>query len=166
MKLMKHAKEKSAALVPLSPVSSAWSPLWPLRRLRDDIDRLFEEPFGEWPAPFGGFLDQWGPPVDVYQDKDKVVVKVEIPGMKKEDIEISMVGDLLNISGERKEETEHKGAESYRSERYFGRFHRSFPLPVAVEAGKIEAHYKDGVLTITCPKTEEAKRKHIEIKVE
>jgi HSP20 family protein len=76
-----------------------------------------------------------------------------------------MTEGLLNIAGERKEEAEFKDSESYRSERYFGHFHRSISLPAVVEANKIEAHYKDGVLTVTCPKTEEAKRKQVEIKV-
>jgi HSP20 family protein len=163
MKLVKHGKEKSG---PLTPVSRGWSPLAPLRRLQQDIDRLFEEPFGELLSPTRGLTEVWGPAVDVYEDKANVFVKVEIPGMKKEDIEVYMTGEMLNIAGELREEAEHKGAESYRSERYFGRFHRSIPLPTSVEAGKIKAQYKDGVLTITCPKTEEAKRKEVGIKVE
>jgi HSP20 family protein len=163
MKLAKHSKEKSGAL---APVSRAWTPFGPLKRLQEDIDRLFEAPFGGWLAPAREMLEAWGPVVDVYEDKNNVVVKVEIPGMKKEEIEVYMDAGLLNIAGERKEEIEHKGAERHRSERYFGRFHRSFSLPTLVEAKKIEAHYKDGVLTVTCPKTEEAKRKEVEIKVE
>lgn len=163
MKLVKHGKETSE---PLAPVSRAWTPFWPLRRLQEDIDRLFEEPFGGWLAPTRGLLETWVPAADVYEDKENVFVKVELPGMKREQIEVSMSGEMLNISGERKEEAEFKGAESYRRERYFGRFHRSVSLPTAVEAKKIEAHYKDGILMVTCPKTEEAKRKEIEIKVE
>ncbi len=164
MKLAKHGKEKSG---PLAPVSRAWSPFWsPLRRLQEDIDRLFEEPFGEWVAPARGFLEVWGPAVDVYEDKEHVFVKAEIPGMKKEEIEVYMSDEKLSITGERKEEMEHEGAESYRRERYFGRFHRSIVLPAPIEAGKIEAHYKDGVLTVICPKTEEAKRKQVEIQVD
>ena len=166
MKLIKHQKAKSGLPVRLSPVSRAGSPFWPLRRLGEDLERLFEEPFSEWPLRTRGFFDGWGPPVDVYQDKDNVFVKIEVPGMKKEEIEVSMLGEQLSISGERKEESEYRGAESYQSERWFGRFHRSLSLPAAVEAGKIEAHYKDGVLTIICPKTEEAKRRQIEIKVD
>jgi HSP20 family protein len=94
------------------------------------------------------------------------VVKAELPGMKKEEIDVSVSENMLNISGERKEEAECAGAESYRAERYFGRFYRSIPLPVSVEGDKIHAEYKDGILTITCPKAEEAKRKQIEVKVE
>lgn len=163
MKLMKHEHSKSGAL---TPVSKTWQPFWPLRRLREDIDRLFEEPFGLWPAPSHGLFGKWGPAVDVYEDKDNVFVEVEIPGMKKEEIEVFMSGEELNIAGERKEEAEYKGAEIYRSERYFGSFHRSIALPTAVDAKRIQAHYRDGVLTVTCPKTEEARRKEVEIKVE
>jgi len=111
-------------------------------------------------------FEGWFPAVDVYEDKDNVFVRVELPGMKKEDIEVFVSGDSLNISGERKEEAEHKGAEGYRTERYFGRFQRSIPLPVPVQADQIHAEYKDGILTIRCPKTEEAKRKQIEVKLE
>ena len=163
MKLIKHGKVESG---PLATVSRGWSPFWPLNRMQEDFDRLFDEPFGRWLAPTRGFFHGWGPAIDVYEDKDNVLVKVEIPGMKKEEIEVYITEDLLDISGERKEETEFKSAESYRSERYFGRFHRSITLPTAVEANKIEAHYKDGVLTVTCPKTEEAKRKQVEVKVD
>ena len=163
MKLTKHEHAKSG---PLVPVSKTWQPLSPLRRLQEDIDRLFDEPFDLWPAPSHGFFGKWGPAVDVSEDKDNVFVKVEIPGMKKEEIEVYMSGEELNIAGERKEEAEYKGAESYRSERYFGRFHRSIELPTAVDAKRIRAHYKDGVLAVTCPKTEESKRKEVGIKVE
>lgn len=104
--------------------------------------------------------------VDVYEDKDNVVVKAELPGAKKEDIDVSVSGTMLNLAGVRKEEIEYEGTEGYRAERYFGRFQRGIVLPVPVEGDKIQAEYKDGVLTITCPKTTEAKRKQIEIKVE
>jgi len=103
--------------------------------------------------------------VDDFEDKDNVIVKAELPGMKKEDIEVTLAGDMLSISGERKEEKESKDAENYRSERYFGRFQRSVTLPHQVDPNKIQASYKDGILTVTLPKSEEAKRKQIEVKV-
>jgi HSP20 family protein len=162
MKLVKHEKEKAGRL---APISSRWSPMWPLSRLQSDIDRLFE-PLERWFLPTAETLETWAPAIDVYEDKDTVFVKAELPGMKKEEIEVSVRDEMLHISGERKEETEYKGAETYRAERYFGRFYRSMPLPVAVEENKIEAHYENGVLTIKCPKTEEAKRKQIAIKVD
>ena len=85
--------------------------------------------------------------------------------MKKEEIEVTLHDGSLSISGERKSETKHEDAEVYRAERFFGRFQRSVTLPAPVAADKIKAHYKDGVLTITLPKTEEAKPKQIDVSV-
>ena len=84
--------------------------------------------------------------------------------MKKEDIAVSLEGSTLTVSGERKQEQERKEGETYRSERFFGRFQQSITLSQQVDPKKIQANYKDGVLTITLPKSEEAKRKQIEIK--
>jgi HSP20 family protein len=92
-------------------------------------------------------------------------VKVELPGMKKEDINISLHDGSLSISGERKSEGQYEDAEVYRAERFFGRFQRSVTLPAAVAADKVKAQYKDGILTVTLPKTEEAKPKHIDVNV-
>jgi HSP20 family protein len=100
------------------------------------------------------------------EDRDRVLVKFEMPGLKKEDFKVLLSGQNLTITGERKVETEEKSAEIYRTERYFGHFHRSVPLPATVDARKVKAHYKNGILTIICPKTEEAKRKELEIMVD
>jgi len=134
-----------------------------LGRIRNEINRLFEEPFG-FTTPATALYEGWSPAVDVYEDKDKITVRAEMPGLKKEDIEVSVVGDTLMITGERKQEEERREENTYRAERYFGRFQRSITLPTLVESNKIQASYKDGVLTITCPKSEEAKRKQIEVK--
>ena len=91
------------------------------------------------------------------------MVKAEIPGMKKEDIEISLHNGSLTIAGERKEEKEVKESESFRSERFQGRFQRTFTLPGKVDAEKITASYKDGVLTVVLPKSEETKPKQIPV---
>ena len=160
MKLVKHRKEQPG---PLAPVSRAWSPFWTLPWLEENIDRLFNEPFAGWFPPMRTF--EWAPAADVYEDKNNLFVKVELPGMKKEDIKVSVTGDTLNITGLRKEEAEYKEAETYCTERYFGHFQRAIALPTSVVGGKIQAHYKDGILTVTCPKTEEAKRHETEIKV-
>ena len=143
-----------------------WSTFDHLNRLRDEIDRAFQSSFGSFGelGPSTGFLEGWSPAVDLHEDKDKLSVKAELPGMKKEDIDVSLHGDTLSISGERKHEEERKEGEHYRSERYFGRFQRSIQLPHAVDGNKIEASYRDGILTVTLPKTEEAKRKQIQIK--
>jgi HSP20 family protein len=140
-----------------------WSSFDQLNRLRDEIDHVFQSSFGNWGLNMG-FLEGWTPTVDLIDEKDKFILKAELPGMKKEDIDVSLHGDTVNICGERKKEEEHRAGESYRSERYFGRFQRSVPLPQAVDGNRIEAAYRDGVLTVTLPKTEEAKRKQIEIK--
>jgi HSP20 family protein len=163
MKLAKHreAKEKSVA-----PVSRVLAPFWPQRRWSGELEHFWEDPFAGWLSPGESFYEAWTPAVNVYEEKDNVIVKVELPGMKKEELEVYLTGDQLNIAGERKFENEEKTAKLYRSESYFGRFHRSVRLPSPVKAEKIAAHYKDGILSITCPKTEEAKRKEIEIKVE
>jgi HSP20 family protein len=92
-------------------------------------------------------------------------VKVELPGMKKDEIEISLHDGVLTVSGERKTENEVKEGQTFRSERYFGKFQRSVTLPTAVDAGKVKAAYKDGVLTIDLAKAEEAKPKQIEVSV-
>jgi HSP20 family protein len=134
-----------------------------LNRLHREIDRLFEEPFG-FLTPSTSFFEGWTPAVDIYEDNDKYVLKAELPGMKKEDIDVSLDGSTLTVSGERKHEEEKKEGESYRSERFFGRFQRSVTLPAAIQANKIDATYKDGILTITLPKAEEAKRKQIQVK--
>jgi len=161
MKLSRREKQDRGALAPFN-----WGGPWTqVSRLRNEINRLFEDPFSLL-APSTSFFEGWTPAVDVFEDKDKYVVKAELPGMKKEDIEVSLDGNTLTISGERKHEEEKKEGETYRSERFFGRFQRSVTLPAAVQANKIEASYKDGMLTVTLPKSEEAKPKQIQIKAE
>jgi HSP20 family protein len=142
---------------------AALAPRNELSRIRNEIDRLFEDPFSLL-APGTSFFEGWTPALDVYEDKDKITVKTELPGMRKEDIEVSLDGNTLTIAGERKSEEEKKERETYRSERYFGRFQRSITLPTPVDATKIQANYKDGILTITLPKSEEAKPKQIQVK--
>lgn len=161
MKLIKHRKQAAEEAVPVS-----LKPFWPIRRLQSEIDRLFEEPFGTWLTPDGPFLEKWMPALDLMENKDNVIVKFEMPGLKKDEFKVFLTGETLNITGERKSETEEKSAELHHTERYFGQFHRIVVLPAPVDASKIEAHYKDGILTVTCPKTEEAKRNEIEIKVD
>jgi HSP20 family protein len=108
-------------------------------------------------------LNAWVPPVDVHENAETLVVKAELPGMKKEDIQVTLHDGLLSISGERKSDVEQKEGETHRTERFFGRFQRSITLTAPVNADKIEASYKDGVLTVTLPKTEEAKPRQIEV---
>jgi HSP20 family protein len=130
--------------------------------LRDEMDRLFDSSFGPtFRAP--GALSRWTPALDVYQDKDQFTVVVELPGLKKEDIEISLHNDVLTLSGERKQEK--KDEEGHRNERFFGRFQRSVTLPTSVDSNKVKATYQDGILKIVLPKAEEAKPKQIEVSI-
>jgi HSP20 family protein len=110
-------------------------------------------------------LEGWFPAVDVYEDKDNLLVKAELPGIRKEDVGISFHNGNLILSGERKQEEKNESAQPYRSERWVGRFHRTINLPCRVEADKIKATYNEGVLTVTLPKAEEAKAKQIPISV-
>jgi HSP20 family protein len=110
---------------------------------------------------FGG----WHPPVDIYEDKDGVVLKAELPGMKKDDIDVRVENNVLTMNGQRKREQEVKEDGYYRCERSYGSFSRSFSLPTTVDVKKINASYKDGVLTVSLPKLEEAKPKQIDVKV-
>lgn len=142
--------------------------MWPiafgrLTDLREEIDRLFEEPLAELTRG-SQVLSGWTPAMDLYEDKDNVFVRVEVPGMKKEDIDLSLHNGTLSVSGERKSEDTYKDADVYRAERFFGRFQRTVTLPTSVATDKVKAEYKDGILTVTLPKAEEAKAKQIELK--
>ncbi|MCX6922254.1 MAG: Hsp20/alpha crystallin family protein [Verrucomicrobia bacterium] len=146
------------------PELSTWPGFGRLTDLRDEIDRLFESPLAELTRT-SRLLSGWTPALDLHEDKDNLFVKVELAGMKREDIEVSLHEGSLSISGERKSEQKHQDTEVYRAERFFGRFQRTVTLPTPVAADKVKAQYKDGVLTITLPKTEEAKPKHIDVNV-
>ena len=131
-----------------------------LTDLREEIDRLFEAPLARTSELLG-----WAPAFDVYEEKDNFVVKAEVPGMRKEDINVSLHDGDLIISGERKPEPKSEGTEVYRSERYFGKFQRLVTLPATVAANNVKAEYKDGILTVTLPKSEEAKPRQIQVDV-
>jgi HSP20 family protein len=146
------------------PALSSWPGFGRLTNLRDEIDRLFEVPLAEL-ARSSQLLSGWTPAFDVYEDKDNFYVRAELPGMRKEDIDLSMHNGSLSISGERKSDDKLMEAEVYRAERFFGRFQRTITLPTQVAVEKIKAQYKDGVLSVTLPKAEEAKPKHIDVKV-
>jgi HSP20 family protein len=135
-----------------------------LLNLREEIRRLFEPPLTDGQRTTE-FFDGWTPAVDLYEDRESLFVKVELPGLKREEIEISVHDGTLSISGQRKANEADSSSQTFRSERFFGRFHRTLALPKPVAVDKITAAYKDGLLTVTLPKTEEAKPKQIEISV-
>jgi len=146
-----------------TPTMSTWSPFDRLASLRDEMDRLFDFNF---PSRDTGLFSGWSPALDLYDDKDALVVSAELPGMKKEEINISLHENVLTISGERRHERENKEGETFRSERYFGKFQRSVSLPTKVQVNGVKASYKDGILTVQLPKAEEAKPKQIEVNVD
>lgn len=143
----------------------AWSPFRHLSLLRNEIDRLFDSPMDALTTNSQQFLNGWLPPVDLYEEKDALVLRAELPGMKKDDIEISLHGDVLTLSGHRKEAALDGNAETYRAERFLGRFQRTLTLPIPVDSRNVNASYRDGILTVSLPKAEEAKPKQIDVKV-
>ena len=146
------------------PELGSWLRFGRLTNLRDEIDRLFEAPLSEL-ARSSQIFSGWTPALDVYEDKDNVFVRAELPGMKREDISLTLHDGSLSISGERKSEEKLRDAEVYRSERFFGHFQRTVTLPTPVQAETVKAQYKDGILTVTLPKAEEAKPKQINVNV-
>ena len=146
------------------PEFSTWTGFGQLTNLRDEIDRLFETPLAEL-ARSSQLLSGWNPAFDVYEDKDNVYVRAELPGMRKEEIDLSLHNGSLSVFGERKSDDTLKDAEVYRAERFFGRFQRTITLPTPVAVDKIKAQYKDGILSVTLPKAEEAKPRHIDVTV-
>jgi HSP20 family protein len=131
-----------------------FAPMMPLRR---EMTRLFDDFFRGWdmPAAFnGGALT---PHVDVKESEKEIVVTAELPGVSEKDVEVSISGDMLTLKGEKKAEKEEKDENWHRIERRYGSFHRSFSLPSEVDAEKIVASYKNGVLTVTLPKSKAAR---------
>ena len=115
---------------------------------------------------FSGFKDAWAMALDISEDENNLIVKADLPGLKKEEIGISLEDDILTIKGERKSEEEKKDKNYHRVERSHGVFERSIDLGVAVDETKIKATYKDGVLEVALPKKEKPVSKQIEIKAE
>ncbi len=136
----------------------------PLGLLHDEMDTLFNRFFGpDWalePLRTG----YWMPALDIAERENEVLVKAELPGMKVEDFDIQVQGNVLSISGEKKESKEDKDENYYHAERRYGSFRREVTLTSEVDVDKIKADYKDGVLTITLPKTEQSKPKKINVK--
>jgi HSP20 family protein len=165
--MAERAKEKETkALSPRRPFGE-------LAGWERDMDRMFEDFFGRrvrpwWPERWfrGDEMEARPPVVDVFEEKDDVVVKAELPGMEKDNIEVNLTDHMLTIKGEKKKEEEVKKENYYRAERSYGSFVRSLELPREVQADKVKAAFKNGILEIRMPKTEEAKAKEVKVKVE
>jgi HSP20 family protein len=138
-----------------------WDPFRELEEMERRVEDVFRRPllpmtWRRLPVEMG-----WAPAIEMFEKEDRFVVKAELPGMKKEEIDISVVGDTLTIKGERKAETEVKEEDYYCCERSYGSFFRSIAIPSNVDADKIKATYDDGVLEVTLPKAVKGKPKKI-----
>lgn len=141
-----------------------WRPFKEISTLRKEMDTLLNKFFGK-PSLVEAFGGEWSPTLDVSETDVSIIVKAELPGLEAKDIDVSLSGDVLTIKGEKRKEEEEKDEQYHYSERYYGSFQRSFRLPTTIQSDKIEAGFEKGVLKITLPKTEEAKKKEIKIEV-
>jgi HSP20 family protein len=148
-------------LIRWSPRREQWDPFAGLAEIQNEVNRLLDTSLRRQ----GGLEAAFSPALDLVVEKDNVVVKADLPGLTKDDVTVTLQDGYLAIRGEKKQETEKKEANYFLSERVHGSFTRSIELPSAVDAQKIEARFKDGVLTVTLPKAEEAKPKQIAVKV-
>lgn len=152
---------------PFHRSSGMWNPWETL----EDMENQFETAFGRLPARFNGNKEEnlvateWAPLVDIAEDEKEYMVKVELPEIKKDQVKVTVDDGVLSISGERKFEKEEKNKKYHRIERSYGSFLRSFSLPDGADGAKINAEFKDGVLVVRVPKTETAKTKAVEVKV-
>jgi len=158
------AEEKAKELMKAEPV-------WPLAHhgeLERFFDEVFRRPFSHVSFPRFGFAtaEEIVPSMDIFEAGGDVVVKAELPGMKKEDIEVTVTDSSITISGEKKKEDEVKKKNYYKYERSYGSFCRTFSLPTTVKTDKVKSTFKDGILEIRMPKTEEAKSKEVKVKIE
>jgi HSP20 family protein len=176
--MVKRDKEGNGAKAPaqrggqaLAPRPAERPPLpafradYPLRWLRDEMDQLFDRFFGRWPAAW----EPMGPPerfwdVDVEEADNEIVARAEAPGFEPKDFDIHVSGNTLTIQAEHKEEGEEKQEGYRRWHQRYGRFQRSIPLSTAVDADKVEARYRNGILEVRLPRTEPSPRRRIEVK--
>jgi HSP20 family protein len=150
---------------PQTSTISRWDPFSELLDMRCEMDQLFGSFFGGTPATMAAAEGVWAPAVDIHETKDGFVVEAELPGMKQDDIQITIVEDTLTLKGERKSEREVREEGYTRVERAYGTFQRALALPSVVDSTKVRAKYKDGVLTIELPKKEEARPREIKVQV-
>jgi HSP20 family protein len=139
-----------------------WRRRGALRPFRRELEEFWDRFFGEMPLAEGP--EAWMPSIDISETDGSVMVKAEMPGMEAKDIDIDITGDVLTLRGEKKVEEEKKEERYYCRERHYGSFQRSFRLPAGVHSDKVDAKFKNGVLTIDIPKSEESKHQRIEIK--
>ena len=139
------------ALIRWRPTTETWDPFAGLEDIRREVNRMFDTAFA--------------PALDVVEEKDSFLVKIDLPGLSKDDVSVSIQDNFLIVKGERKHDAEKKDTNFYHRERVHGTFARTIELPTSVDAGKVLATFRDGVLAVTLPKTEAAKPKEIKVSV-
>jgi HSP20 family protein len=142
-----------------------WEPFTNLVGIQGEVNRLFDTFLGRPGVTGTQAMRAWLPAVDLQETKDDLVLKVEVPGVREKDVSVSITGDLLTIKGERRWEDESKNQKFLHVERAYGQFERMIQLPLAVQADKVKATYRDGVLEITLPKAESLKPREIKIDI-
>ena len=140
-----------------------WEPFRDLVTTQDRLNRLFNETMGRFIGSEGLRSGAWLPPVDIYETEQNIVLQAELPGVDPKDVEATVHEGTLYLKGERKYEKEVKEESYHHVEGAYGTFARTFELPASVDADRVQAEFKDGVLTLTMPKKEEAKAKRIKI---
>jgi HSP20 family protein len=138
-----------------------WDPFREVSTMREDMERLFDSMLGRFPREREQAL--WAPAVDVEETNEAMIIRAELPGMKREDIKVKVAEDMVTISGERKYDTEKKDRTFHRVERAYGSFQRTIVLPVSVQGEKAAASYKTGLLELVLPKAERVKAREITV---
>lgn len=165
--MAEKSKEKETRTV------APWRPFMGLTGWESDTDAMMEESFGRRMLPW--WRERWlrthetdikPPRVDVFEEKDEIVVKAELPGIEKDDVEVNLTDHTLIIKGEKKKAKEVKDENYYRAERSYGTFLRALDLPKEVRPDKVKASFKNGILEVRMPKTDEAKAKEVKVKVD
>lgn len=175
--LKKGKGKKETAVVPSRKGEVVPEKKWQPARTFEEFERMIEDfwrqPFPSILPPFPslfrslkGDLFRGGPSVDVYEEKNDIVVKAEIPGLSKENMQVSLTANTLTLSGEKKKEEEVKEEEYSYSERTYGKFSRTISLPCDVKSDQGKATFKNGILEVRIPKTEEAKKRHFTVEID
>ncbi|MRR17196.1 MAG: Hsp20/alpha crystallin family protein [Deltaproteobacteria bacterium] len=147
-------------------VRSEMHPMMTLRNFDKWFDDILPRPFTPFFPRLRGMEEELMPEVDIFEANGDLVLKAELPGMKKEDIEVTLTDGMITISGEKKKEDEVKKKDYYKLERSYGSFCRSFSLPAEVKGDQVKSTFKDGILEVRMPKSEEAKSKEVKVKIE
>ena len=152
-------------LTPWIPKETWWDSFYDLKKVEDNMKKIFNSFSSDTGRNIGLLEGNWAPAIDIYDSNDNLMIRADIPGMEKKDIEVIIHGDTLIIKGEKKIEKNVKEDDYIRAERFYGNFNRSFTIPVLVDQNKVNATYKNGVLELILPKKEEEKPKQITVNI-